>query len=291
VSEAYLPVLLALASAFLFAVGAQMQHRGLIDVGSRRGTAISITVAAALHWLFSPFFLEAHQWLEPAILIFILAGIIRPSVSANLSVAGTRFLGPTLSSTLSSTSPLFGAALGIFWLGEAFTLPIAVGTVGIIAAVLLLSLGNTRIERDWPLWALALPVGAAMIRSLAHVLTKVGMTDIPNPFFAGMIGFTVSAILTNLALGWGEKRQRVDWKAPGTRWFGIAGIMFGVALMCLNNALLRGQITTVIPIIALSPIFAMLLSIFIFKRERLTLRVVAAVLIVVPSVAFISIYR
>lgn len=290
-SAASLPVLLAMAAALLFAIGAQCQHRGLADVAARRGTAITITVSALFHWVFSPWFLEASQWLEPAVLIFVLAGVIRPSVSANLSVAGTRFLGPTLSTTLSSTSPLFGTALGIFWLGEAFTLPIAVGTVGIIAAVLMLSFGNMRIERDWPLWALALPVGAAVIRSLAHVLTKVGMADIPNPFFAGLVGFTVSAIVTNIALGWGAKRQRIDWSATGTYWFALAGIMFGLAIMSLNNALLRGQITTVIPIVALSPIFAMLLSIFVFKRERLTFKVVLAVFIVVPSVAFIALNR
>jgi drug/metabolite transporter, DME family len=291
VSAAHLPIVLALAAAFLMAVGAHCQNMGLADVASRRGTAIAITAAAAFHWILSPFFLVSSQWLEPAVLIFVLAGIIRPSVSANLSVAGTRFLGPTLSSTLGSTTPLFGAALGIFWLGEAFTVPIAVGTLGIIAAVLMLSLGNLKMERDWPMWALALPVGAAIIRSLAHVLTKVGMEDIPNPYFAGLVGFTVSAILTNIALGWGEKRVRVDWKARGTYWFAAAGVVFAIAIMSLNNGLMRGEITAVMPIIGLSPIFAMLLSIFVFKRERLTLRVVMAVFIVVPSVAFIAIYR
>ncbi len=290
-SAAHLPITLALVAAFLMSVGAHCQNMGLADVAGRRGAAISITTAAALYWLASPFYMVSSQWLEPAVLIFVLAGVIRPSVSANLSVAGTRFLGPTLSTTLGSTTPLFGAALGIFWLGEAFTFPIAVGTVGIIAAVLLLSLGNLKIERDWPMWALALPVGAALIRSLAHVLTKVGMEDIPNPFFAGLVGFTVSAILTNMALGRGEKRTRVDWKLRGTYWFAGAGAVFGVAIMFLNNALMRGEITTVMPIIALSPISAMLLSIFVFKRERLTLRVVAAVFIVVPSVAFIAISR
>ena len=46
------------------------------------------------------------------------AGLIRPAISANLSLAGMRYLGPTLATTLASTSPLFGAAFGILWLGE-----------------------------------------------------------------------------------------------------------------------------------------------------------------------------
>ena len=49
---------------------------------------------------------------------------------------------------------------------------------------------------NWPLWALALPIGVAVIRALAHVLIKVGMEEIPDAYLAGLIGFVVSAIVT-----------------------------------------------------------------------------------------------
>ena len=285
----WLPVVLSLTSAFLFAVGAQFQHIGLLDVPSRAGTAITITSSAFFYWLFSPFLLDPSNFLKSAAIIFVLVGVFRPSLSANFSVAATRYLGPTLSSTLSSTSPLFGAALGVWWLGEVFTWQIAVGTMGIIVAVVILSLGKARdLKADWPLWALALPIGAAMIRSVAHVFSKIGMIDIPDPYFAGLVGFTVSALITTSSLRFGPKMPAVSWKTNGPRWFAAAGLMFGSAIMSLNTALLHGTITVVVPITALAPIFSMLLSIFIFKRERLTARIVLAVLIVVPSVIFIT---
>ncbi len=284
-----LPVVLALASALLFAVGAHFQHIGLSDVHARTGTAISISSAAFFYWILSPFLLNPSYFFESAVFIFVMVGVFRPSLSANFSVAATRFLGPTLSSTLSSTAPLFGAALGVWWLGEVFTWEIGLGTFGIVGAIILLSLGKAQdVNAQWPLWALALPVGAAFIRSLAHVFSKIGMVDIPDPYFAGLVGFTVSAAITTAALWVGPRLPPVPWNKTGPRWFAVAGLMFGSAIISLNTALLYGNLTTVVPVVALAPIFSMLLSIFVFRRERLTVRSVIAVLIVVPSVIFIT---
>jgi len=87
---------------------------------------------------------------------------------------------------MSSTTPVFGAILGIAFLGELFRWPIGLGTAGIIGAVLLLTSANMRLQTDWPVWALLLPIGAALIRALAHVLSKVGMADLPDPYYVSV---------------------------------------------------------------------------------------------------------
>jgi DME family drug/metabolite transporter len=285
------PIILALISAFLFSLGVQFQHIGLSVINSRTGTAISITAAACIYWLLSPFFLISSNWFHLSVFIFVLVGVFRPSLSANLAVAGTRYLGPTLSTTLSSTTPLFGTALGVWWLEEVFTWQIALGTFGIISAVLLLSFKNLRLSADWPMWALGLPVGAAVIRSLAHVLSKIGMEDIADPYFVGLVGFTVSALITNISLRVKRSPVPVHWKTKGPYWFVLSGLVMSAAILSLNTALLNGEITTVVPIVAASPVFSMLLSILIFKREQLTSTIVLAVFMVVPSVIFIAMNR
>ncbi len=285
------PVLFALFSAFLFAVGGQLQFIGLSSVESRSGTMVSIVTAALFYWALAPFLLDGSHWTKPALLIFVLAGLFRPSVSANLSVAGIRILGPTLSSTLSATAPIFGATLGVLWLGETLTWPIAIGTGGVVTAIVLLSKKSSRVPATWPLWALTLPIGAAAVRSLAHVLTKIGMEDIPDPYFAGLVGFSVSAIVTILNQSMRKNSVAIQWRNTGYYWFVAAGFAFSTAILSLNTALMRGQIVTVVPIIAAAPIFSMLLSIFVFRREKLTARTVLAVFLVVPSVAYIALNR
>ena len=54
---------------------------------------------------------------------------------------------------------------------------------------------------------------------------------------------------------------------------------------------MRGQVIEVVPIVAASPVFTMLMTWLVFRREKLTLRIVIAVLLVVPSVAFIAVNR
>ncbi len=277
----------ALISAFLFALGVQFQNIGLSSITARQGTAISISSAALMYWILAPFYLDISNFTKPTILIFILIGIFRPSLSANLAVAGTRFLGPTLSTTLSSTTPLFAGIMGVLWLGENLTWQLIIGTAGVLSATFALSL-NAGVSINWPIWALILPIGAALIRSLAHFLTKIGMTDIPDPYFAGLISFSISSVITITLLKLNRKITPITWKSRGVMWFILSGIIMGTAIISLNTALMHGNLTLVIPIVAISPIFTMLLSIIIFKKEIINARIIFALLIVVPSIICIA---
>ena len=286
--DSFFPVLLSLLSAFLFALGAQFQSLGLVHMDSRSGAAITISTSAMLYLLVSPFFLNLEYLLEPAILIFVLVGLFRPAVSANLALAGLKFLGPTLSSTLTSTAPLFAVGLGIIFLDEVLNFSIGIGTLVIVLAIMMLAKKDGKISSGWPLWALALPIGAAAIRALAHVLTKVGMEEIPDAYLAGLTGFVVSAIVTLIIHKSRRVSSTISLKNPGTKWFIGASACFSLAVLSLNTALYNGQVIQVIPIVAASPIFTLLLSIGIFRQEVITKRIVLAVFMVVPAVMLIA---
>jgi drug/metabolite transporter (DMT)-like permease len=287
-----LPILLTLCSAFLFALGGQMQSQGLASgTDPRSGTALSISSAALCYWLVAPLMLDPSHFLKPAVFIFVMVGIFRPSLSANLSVAGIKYLGPTLSSTMSSTTPVFGAILGIWLLGELFNWQIGLGTVGIIGAILLVSSAKIKLTSNWPIWALFLPIGAALIRALAHVFSKIGMEDIPDPYFVGLVGFSVSALITIISLQIKRSSEAIAWRKRSPYWFVMAGLAFASSIFTLNHALLAGQLTVVGPIIATTPLFSILLSILIFKREQFSLRLLGSICIVVSSVVLIGLSR
>ena len=285
------PIIFALAASLLFALGSQFQNIGLARIEPRRGTEISIFATLVFFWLLAPVMLEAAHWSQPAVWIFVLVGLFRPSVSANLAVAAMRYLGPTLSSSMASVSPLFAAAFGVLLLGEDLTWPTALGTAGIITAVVMLARRNAKITVGWPLWALFLPMGAALVRSVGHVLTKIGMADIPDPYFAGLVAFSVSSLVIIAAQGLRPSARRVPWRSRAPYWFVAGGVLMGIAVLSLNTALLAAPLIAVVPIVAASPIFTMLLSVLIFRREKLTPRIVLAVFMVVTSVIFIALNR
>ena len=100
----------ALASSMMFALGDQFQALGLQSMGRRSGATIGIAASAVCFWLLMPWFLDISNFAHPAVLWFILIGLIRPALSANLAIVAIHHLGPTLAGTLSGISPLFGAA-------------------------------------------------------------------------------------------------------------------------------------------------------------------------------------
>ena len=283
-----LPVLLALVAAFLFALGAQFQNVGLLTIEPRSGAVITITTSAVLFLLAAPFLLDPAHLLHPAMLTFVLVGLFRPALSANLALTGMKYLGPTLASTLTSTSPLFGAALGILWLGEVLTWQTGVGTLVIVAAVMVLSGRRGRAAGSWPVWALLLPIGAALVRSAGHVLSKYGMEWIPDPYIASMVGFVVSAVVTQTAHRVRRSAPAIPWRSRSALWFMGASVCFGVAIMALNTALLLGTVVQVVPVVAASPVFTLMMSVIAFRQERITPRILLAVAMVTPAVILIG---
>jgi drug/metabolite transporter (DMT)-like permease len=271
----------------LFSVAIQLTRRGLQHLDSRAATLVTIGTATLLYWAASPWLLEGHYWLSPAILLFAAIGLFRPFLSANLAMAGTRYLGPTVSSTLAATSPVFGVALGVVLLGERLGGAVAMGTLAIVSGVVALSWKGGE-ARTWPWWALALPMGAALLRSLAQALAKLGMETLPSPYFVGLVGYSVSFLV---ALAY-HRRNPSGYASvvvsPGFKWMVSAGVLVGLAILALNSALNCGRLVVVAPIVACSPVFTMLLGLSLFRERSITRRVVLAVLLVVPGVVLIT---
>ncbi len=288
--EDLLPVAYSLGAGFMFALGAHLLSFGLRYSDPQTGTLIDIGASTLCFWLLLPFFLEWHYWLTAATAIFVAVGFFRPFMSASLGAWGVRYLGPTLTSTVSATTPLFGAAFGVFLLGEHLTLPIAAGTAAIIFGMAMLSYRG-KLKASWPLWALLFPLGAAIVRAGANSFNKVGLEIVPSPFFAGLVTFTVSFVLAlgvQRARGVALPNLR---SSPGLLWFAGAGVLHAIAVTLVNLALQISQVIIVLPLISTFPLFSLALSFFVFKRELLDARTIIAVLLVVPGVLLIAVSR
>lgn len=281
-----LPALLALLSSLLFALANQIISVGQEQLDNRSGTLINITATTLMFWLLMPFYFRLDYFWSSAVLLFAIAGLVQPALSVTLATEGIKKLGPTLSAGLAATTPLFAILLAILFLGEALTGPLAVGTAAVIVGIIISTTDRKRnIMHSWPLWALLLPLGAAFFRGSSITLVKAGLEDIPSPFFAVFVTYTISIVIVF------SKFKMDGLKLPlpsgGYRWFALAGILNGGAILSMSFAVLLGKIVTVAPIGASTPLISMLLGLFIFKREMITWRIVLALALVVPGIIYI----
>lgn len=280
-----LPALLAVLSAFLFALSVQIQNIGLQSADPRTAALVSIGATALVYWLASPLFVQWSYVLTTGTLLFAFVGLFRPALSATLAIKSIKLMGPSLTSGLTATNPLFAAAFAIILLGEDITLSITLGTLAVVAGVAATSLKRGGVKRGWPLWALVFPLGAAFFRALGHPLAMIGMETVPSPLYVGLVSYTVSFFVAFSA--YKIEGRTIPKMDKGYAWFALAGILNGLSIYSLNSALQIGKLLTVAPIVACSPIFTIALSYLVFKRETLTWQTVATISLVVPGIVLI----
>lgn len=285
----YLAPLYALCSAFLFSLSNHFTNIGLEGTDARTGTLIAIAASALIYWLLSPFFVESWYWTTWACVVFIAVGLIRPSLSSVLATSSIKVMGPTLTSALTAATPLFGAFMAITLLGEKLTVPVAIGTSAVMAGAIVAAWSPQGVKRSWPIWALALPLGASSIRAIGHVGTKIGLAEVPSASFAVMVSSTVSFAIA-LAVFRLQRRPFV-----GTRqshmWFVGSGVANALSLQFLNSALQVGDLVSVIPIVSAAPVFTMLMGYLWFGREIITARTLVTIALIVPGVILVALAR
>jgi drug/metabolite transporter, DME family len=281
----YTAIVFALVSAFLFALTNHLQSLGLRGSDPRSGSLVNIAAGAVMYWLLAPLYLEGWYWFTSACALFALVGLFRPSLSSAMALSSIQYMGPTLTSALTACAPIFGAFFAVTLLGEQLTLRIAIGTLAVVAGCAISTYRKQGVVRDWPLWALILPLGAAFVRASGHAGTKLGLEEVASPSFAVLVGNTVSLVVATIAFRIEGRTFTGDLGSH--KWFIAAGIAAGLSLHFLNSALQMGTLVAVVPIVSASPVFTMLLGYLVFKREVITWQTIAAMALVVGGVILV----
>ena len=276
---------LALLAALVFAASAHVQGHALKTCKPTNGTLLTIASTTAFYWLLAPFFVSASYWLTGAAVLFAIIGVFRPALTLSLASRGIKYLGPTLNTGLTATGPIFAVGFAIVILDEQISWTIALGTLAVVAGAIFAYNQHSEATGGGLHWAIAFPLATAILRAAAHPLTKIGYQDLPEPFFAGLVSNTVSLIMFGGLLILRGERPNLRNRQHG--WFVLAGLFNAIAVYLVNEALRVGQVVTVAPITACTPIFAMLLGWLVFRNELITWRTVTTVFLVVPGVIMV----
>ena len=273
----------ALAAAAGLGAAMITTRLGLRYASPAAGAAIGVPSSTLVFWCLAPFLLDTGGFDLAAAGMFALVGLFFPAAVTLLTYSGNQRMGPTITSAVSCTTPLFALSGAILFLGEGLSAGDMLGTAAIVLGMLALSWSGGARARDWPLWAIALPVAAAALRALAQVLTKAGLALWGSPYAAGLIGYSVSAVVILAATRLRGQRTPTDRRA--TPWFVATGMFNGASLFLMYTALAQGKVALDAPIIATYPLFTLALSLLILRHERVPPRVALGAVLTVAGVA------
>ncbi|MEZ5659700.1 MAG: DMT family transporter [Burkholderiaceae bacterium] len=259
--------LVAIAVSIVFALTNQVQHIALRHMDVRAGTIVNVATTFGLLLVMAPLYFDLAWLRNPAIGWFALAGLIVPGLSMTLHTWSIRLMEPAITAALSSTSPVFSILIAAIFLQEQGGWHLYAGTAIIIGGIAFIALRSRRQRANWPLWAIAIPLGAALSRGIAHNVVKLGLTELASPLTAALIGSAVSCVL--LSTRQGITRHPMPRKRAGYGWFAACGALNAIGLAGLNLALSLGTVSRVAPLIATTPAFTLILGHYFFRNASI----------------------
>jgi drug/metabolite transporter (DMT)-like permease len=278
-------VLLALTSAFLF--GAMtVAIRLALQRGPSPHAGALFTVLAALAFAL-PF--AAFQGGElVGAWPFVLAGLLGPGLSQILFTLAVSEAGPSRTSVVVGTAPLFSVAIALLFLDEPVEAALIVGAILIVAGGVLL-VGESGRPEHVRVIGLLFALGATVVFATRDNLLRwlAVDTDVePGVAAAATLG-AGSAVILAYTLLRGVRLSRVD-----ARLFVPAGLLFGASYICLFEAYYRGPVTVVSPLIATESLWGVTLSAIALRRsEGIGARLVAGAALIVCGGVLIGVFR
>jgi drug/metabolite transporter (DMT)-like permease len=252
-------VALASTSAFLFGAMTVVLrlalHRG---AAPEAGALYTVLAALAFALPFAVFEGGDLSGIWP----FLLAGLLGPGLSQLLFTLAVQEAGPSRTSVVVGTAPLFSVAIALVFLDEPLK-------AGLIAGAFLIVAGGMLLVRE---------------RKRPEHVRVVGLA-------AALAATLVFATRDNF-LRWYVLVRRIPVRRSEARDYLPAGLLFGASYICLFEAYYRGLVTVVSPLVATESLWGVLLSAIVLRRsEGVGVRLAAGALLIVSGGALIGTFR
>ena len=284
------PMGLAILASLIIALNFFVQQHGLKTTDPVIGAFLSVLSMAVMFWVFAPVSgIQTAWFFHPSTLYFIIAGLTFPAIAQYIQIASIRNVGPTLTAAIGSMMPLFAAVPAVLFLGEDFGFALALGFTLMMSGVVVAALSGGQVSRNFPLWMLLLPLVASACRGLVQPLIKIGLQDIPSPYFVTLVAGNVSTLVMLVIVMATGKAVLLTRPTSGFLWFILVGMINGTSLLLINSSIALGDITRVAPFISTAPLWVLFLGWAVFKNEKLGLKhLMVAILVVVGSILVVT---
>lgn len=283
-------VLLACGSAFLFgAMTVALQFSLRRNGDAELGALLTVVPALAVALAFVVVDVARHGVPElGGVWPFLGAGVLGPGCSQLLFTVAVREAGPSRTSVVVGTAPLFAVAIALVFLDEPLE-------AGLVAGALLIVGGGVLLagERGRPGHVKLMGLGLALLATVVfatrdnlvrHLSTG---TDV-RPALAAAATLASGGLVVALFLL--VSRRRLP--ASGLPAYLPAGLLFGLSYVCLFEGYYRGRVSVVSPLVATESLWGVGLSVLLLRRHELVgRRLFAGAALIVAGGASIGAFR
>ncbi len=218
---------------------------------------------------------------------FALVGAIAPGSSQGLFVAAIGSIGPSRTSVLVGTSPVFSVLLAIAFLDEGWHVAIVAGTVLTVLGGVLISWEPGVLARSL---GVAFALATALSFGIRDAVARQFSTDSDvSSWWSGAIVLGAAATVLTGAVLIRERRRTIAVVRSALPEFLASGVLIAVALPTLLAALDRGRVGVVAPLsLAAQNVTVIILGAIVFGANERSPRVIGALVLVLLGATFIT---
>lgn len=289
VAETTLAIAVALLATVFYALSSNLVRAGMDNSRTVGALFVSLTVNLVVLWTASLLLFDVSvdlwRWRY-----FVAAGALAPVAARFFNYSGIDKLGVNVSTPLTYMYPFVSIVIAVPLLGERLPPAGLLGGVFVVfgGAVLALPDEETAFHIDDRKFLL-LPLAAALLYGISHVLRKVGIDLVTSPVIAAAVTATTSWVLLAGYLGVTRSFDLVRVNRREALLFGTAGLVTSAAIPLLYLAFSLGSVVLVTPITNVSPLFVLLFSYVLYRDgEPFTRRVVGGTVLIVLGLVLLA---
>jgi drug/metabolite transporter, DME family len=282
-------VLFALVAGLFFGLMNITMRRGIarvadIAAGSVVIASVALVLTAAVALAARSSFAVGELW------PFVLIGAFVPGISQLLVVRAVQAAGASRAGILFGMAPLFSALIAIVAFGEAVRWPLVAGTLLVVAGGVSLAWESER-PHDYRAYGAVLAVAVAVAfgmrdnvaRSVGNGIDSDGLAQASAIMLGATLVLCANLVRRPRALA----RARAAFAA-----FAPSGVVTALAQTTLFEALDRGRVTVIAPLVGTGVLWTVVFAaLFLGRSELVGRRLVAVALLVVAGSTLVGATR
>ncbi len=292
---------LALATAICYAIAVIFIRRGVVHANESFSGLVIILFSNTLIFSLAVSFTSDWDKIRfislQGLVLLGGAGILQSVIGMYFFMTSVRLIGANKAGALVKTNILYAVILGVIVLNESLTIPFALGIVGIITGLTLVSIEkigvnevkqavSTRVRVK----GIATGLGAGLCWGLSVILIKPGIMEIGSPMAGVFVTYSIPFLIIASMLLRREQRERLTHlNRSALIPFIFSGVFNSAANLFRFPALSYSPVSLVMPIAGADSIFILIFSFFLNRHlEVFTWRIIVGVVAVFAGVILLS---